>query len=607
MKKLTLLLALLCAVVTVNAYDFQVDGLCYKFETGTNVKVTPGENYAATLNGELNIPGNVTYNGTTYNVNAIDDHTFEGCTGITSVNLPDGIKFIHNNAFTHCENMTSIHLPSNLKMIQFGAFSYCTSLTSIAIPALVDYIGGIGQSGEDGPFFRCDNLETIVVDNENPNFDSRDNCNAIVETASNKLIFGCKGTIIPESVIIGKNAFRECIITSIDIPESVTTIEDLAFNLCTSLETVTLPVSLTTIGNCAFQGCSSLESIVVADGNTTFDSRDNCNAIIKTSDNELIVGCSTTIIPASVITIADNAFRASSITDLAIPEGVTTIESYAFYECDLLKTVILPSTLTKIGYGAFQVCNSLTDIYAYPDSNSVTLEDDIWAFMDADLWSSKDCNLHVYPEDYDYYSTADQWKEFNVIADLGVTPVYILGEVDNNSWAPNVGKQMNYDSETSLYSADITCDGRNSGFNYFSFTTELAENNDNGGWAYIAPFRFGAVSNGDFEVTDQWLGKELSLTYENGQAYKIPQGEYKLSLDLENMKLVITKNNAYAVGDVDGDGKVDVTDINIVVNIILGKDNAANYNGRADVNGADGVDVSDVNAIVNIILGKTNQ
>jgi hypothetical protein len=73
------------------------------------------------------------------------------------------------------------------------------------------------------------------------------------------------------------------------------------------------------------------------------------------------------------------------------------------------------------------------------------------------------------------------------------------------------------------------------------------------------------------------------------------------------MKLVITKNNAYAVGDVDGDGKVDVTDVNIVVNIILGKDNAANYNGRADVNGADGVDVSDVNAIVNIILGKTNQ
>ena len=95
------------------------------------------------------------------------------------------------------------------------------------------------------------------------------------------------------------------------------------------------------------------------------------------------------------------------------------MKPWALSKCGMLKTVVLPSTLTDIQYGAFQECNSLTDIYAYPAANSVTLGGDVWAFMDETLWTSTDCTLHVYPEDFDYYSTADQWKEFNVIVDLG--------------------------------------------------------------------------------------------------------------------------------------------------------------------------------------------
>lgn len=596
---------MLCAIATASAQTFTEGDLSY-YIMGNNVSVTYGENYATTINGELNIPSQVTHNGTTYPVIAIDCNAFFGCNGMTSVVIPESVMYIYWNAFSHCENLTNIQLPSNLRSIDWGVFSYCTSLTSITIPASVTNIFYNGQVGiHDGPFFRCDNLESIVIEDGNEFYDSRDNCNAIIETATNKLIYGCKGSTIPASVIVGKNAFRESTITSINIPEGVTTIEELAFNCCTSLKTVNLPASLTTIGDNAFNYCSAMESIVVAEGNTTFDSRNNCNAIIKTSEDKLIVGCKNTTIPASVITIGTNAFRTCLLTDINIPDGVTTIEFYAFYECTQLKTVTLPSTLTTIGYGAFQVCNSLTDIYAYPHANSVTLADDIWAFMDEELWSSKDCNLHVYPEDYDYYSTAEQWKEFNVIADLGVetTNVYILGEVGTNRWAPNVGQLMDVDPNTGLYTADITCDGRNSGYNYFSFTTELAQNNDQGGWDYIAPFRFGAVSKGDFLVTDNMLGRELSLTYDRGQSFKIPEGEYQLSLNLETMKLIITKKVSIP-GDVDGSGVVDVTDVNIVVNIILGKDNADNYDGRANVNGTDGIDVSDVNAIVNIILGK---
>ena len=115
--------------------------------------------------------------------------------------------------------------------------------------------------------------------------------------------------------------------------------------------------------------------------------------------------------------------------------------------------------------------------------------------------------------------------------------VYILGEVGENAWAPNVGQKMEY--AEGVYTATITCDGRKSGYNYFSFTTELAENNDQGGWDYIAPFRFGAVSDGDFDVTEDMLNIDLSLTKEGGQAFKIPAGEYTLTVNLETMKLVI--------------------------------------------------------------------
>ena len=525
MKKITLLLTLLCAFATANAYDFQVGDLCYRINTSNhiNVYVAQGENYATTLNGALVIPSQVTYNGTTYTVNAIDSRAFLSCTGLTSVTLPETIESIYWNAFSHCENLASINLPSGLKVIDAGAFQYCKSLTSITIPASVVSINGKGQTNASnrGPFYGCDNLETIVVEAGNQYYDSRDNCNAIIETATNTLIFGCKGSTFPASVIIGKGSFKECTMTSLEIPDGVTTIEENAFNSCHNLETVTL-------------------------------------------------------------------------------QSVTFIGQFAFSYCDKLKTVTLPASLDSISHVAFLDCTSLADVYAYPAGGNVGLGSSVWAGV-----PQADCNLHVYPQDFNYYSTAEQWKEFNVIGDLDAQDIYILGEVDENDWAPNVGKKMIL-GENGLYTSDITCDGRSTGYNYFSFTTELAENNDNGGWAYIAPFRFGAVSDGDFDVTDEMLGRELSLTYDNGQAFKIPQGEYKLSLNLEEMKLVITKKTAL-VGDVTGDGIVDVSDVNAIVNIILGQKTPEDYPGNADLTGEGTVDVSDVNAIVNIILGNSNQ
>ena len=483
-KNLLSLLVMLCAAATASAetITFTVDGVCYQVNT-TNAPIATivkGSYYGvdySTLSGDLVIPSEVTYNGVTYSVHSVNQ-----------------------NAFANCENITSISLPNSLKIIWSGAFQYCTSLTSLTIPASVTNIYGDGSNSLNSPIFHCDNLTTLVVEEGNQVYDSRDNCNAIVETATNRLIHGCKGTVIPASVILGKNAFRGC-----------------------------------------------------------------------------------------------------SITDVVIPEGVTTIEQSAFNYCQSLKTVSLPSTLTKIDLFGFNGCDALSDIYAYPAGGSVTLGTLVWLNV-----PQADCNLHVYPEDVEYYSNADQWKEFNVIGDLGMTvsDVYILGEVGTQTWAPNAGTKMEYDAQTGLYTAAIECiDADQNGYDYFSFTTELAENNDDGGWAYIAPFRFGAVSEGDFLVSDDMLGIDLSLTSENGQAFKIPAGNYNLTLNYANMKLKIEKPTAGKPGDANEDGDVNVNDVTTVINSILGKNpNPFNFD-NADVNGDGRVDVQDVTLIINMILG----
>jgi len=186
-------------------------------------------------------------------------------------------------------------------------------------------------------------------------------------------------------------------------------------------------------------------------------------------------------------------------------------------------------------------------------------------------------------------------------------PVYILGEVNEQGWAANVGAKMDYNAEDNLYTATVTLDGRNDGYNYFSFTTELAENNDDGGWAYIAPFRFGAVSDGDFLVTDEWLGKPLSLEA-NGDAYKTPAGEYKLTVDLTSMKLIIEKlTPVIKLGDVNRDGLVNISDVTVLIDHLLSGDftDSDNFSSaNSNVNGDEGINIADVTALIDLLLAN---
>ena len=245
-------------------------------------------------------------------VTSIGERAFFECSSLTNITIPESVNRIGDDAFIGCSNLTSIMIPNSVTSIGRSAFSYCSS------------------------------LESIVVGKNNPKYDSRNNCNAIIETSSNMLIVGCKNTIIPNSV---------------------TNIGDYVFPGCSSLESVTIPDNVTSIGRSAFSGCSSLESIVVGKNNPKYDSRNNCNAIIETSSNTLVLGCKNTIIPSSVTSIGEYAFECCScLESITIPDSVTSIGDMAFIECSNLTSITIPDGVISIEEEAFYYCYNLTSI-----------------------------------------------------------------------------------------------------------------------------------------------------------------------------------------------------------------------------------------------------
>ena len=316
----------------------------------------------------------------------IADNAFSASIGLTSVYIPNSVTNIGNEAFRDCTRLTSVTIPNSVTNIGASAFSGCSVMKSITIGNSVTSIGS-------NAFSSCKGLESISVASGNTKYDSRDNCNAIIETATNTLIVGCRNSRIPYSVTsIGSNAFYGCtFLRNMTIPKSVTSIGYSAFSGCIGLTSMTIPNSVTSIGNAAFANCRGLESISVESGNTKYDSRNNCNAIIETATNTLICGCKNTIIPNSVTTIGYSAFYGcSGLTSVTIPNSVTSISDYAFYGC-----------------------SGLTRIEAYPNPQRVSMG--IYVFAGV----PHDGTLHVLPKYLSAYQTTDQWKDFyNIAADL---------------------------------------------------------------------------------------------------------------------------------------------------------------------------------------------
>ena len=259
-----LLTVILSTAFTSQAFDFEVDGIYYGREDNTTVYVTFG---TYTYSGSVTIPEQVTYDDITYNVTSIGFSAFSYSNNLTSVTIPNSVTSIGNDAFRGCTGLTSINIPNSVISIGDFAFTDCTGLTTLTIPGSVTSIGSAA-------FIYCSSLASICVENGNPNYDSRDNCNAIIETATEAMIAGCKNTVIPNSVTsIGDYAFSVCTgLTSVDIPNSVTSIGDYAFGGCTGLTSVIIPNSVISDfdnhGIAWFYKCTGLTSVTIGSGIT---------------------------------------------------------------------------------------------------------------------------------------------------------------------------------------------------------------------------------------------------------------------------------------------------------------------------------------------------
>ena len=191
----------------------------------------------------------------------IGSEAFYNCTELGDVTLPEGVTTIEVGAFAW-SGLTSIKMPSTLTTIENDAFADCNCLTSFTLPKSVTHYGD-GQEGGLGALKECYYLTSIKVEDGNPKYDSRDSCNAIIETATNTLVSGCKNTVIPNTVtIIGHQAFRGINLSDFEIPNWITTLGERAF-WCSSLTSIKIPNSVTKIGELAFENCDYLTSVSV--------------------------------------------------------------------------------------------------------------------------------------------------------------------------------------------------------------------------------------------------------------------------------------------------------------------------------------------------------
>ncbi|MBR4829696.1 MAG: leucine-rich repeat protein [Muribaculaceae bacterium] len=336
-------------------------------------------------------------------------HLYLNGSEVKNLYIPSDVSSIGKYAFYGCSGLTSVYFPNTDGGLAIGdwAFSNCTGLYGVTISESVTSIG-------KSIFSNCTNMEYIEVDRYNPYYDSRDYSNAIIETASNILVMGCKYTTIPNTVqAIGYGAFSGLTdITHIDIPSSVASIGDYAFNRCSDLNDISFSEGLTNIGKSAFSNCTNIEEILFPNTLTSIDmfAFYQCeglrnvylgNSLTHIGDLAFIYcGALTSIqIPASVSFIGEFAFEeCNSLTSIkvhpsnqyydsrdncnalietssntlicgcqntVIPNTVTAIESCAFTVCPGLTTINIPNGITRIGSEAFCFCDNLTEVYSY--------------------------------------------------------------------------------------------------------------------------------------------------------------------------------------------------------------------------------------------------
>ena len=358
----TLLLAVAASIGTMFASNTQVDGIWYNFNSTNNTaEVTyqgsSSTTYSNEYAGVVTIPASVTYSGTTYSVTSIGEGAFYGCSGLTSVTIPNSVTSIGSQAFYGCSCLTSVTIGNSVTSIGNNAFGYCSGLTSVTIGNGVTSIGS-------GAFYNCSGLTKVNIT------DIAAWCNIQFENTyySNPLYYA-KHLYINDTEV-----------TNLTIPNTVTSIGQYTFYNCSSLTSVTIPNSVTSIGEYAFYGCSGLTSaeapagffdvpeaawlyctkilsqVTVNGGELTENALLFINRSYKTLQTLDVSGVTNT-------EFADEAFKGYyNLQQLVLPAGLQKVSYMMVAGCKNLQSIDIPASVEEIEQSAFEDCRSIQSI-----------------------------------------------------------------------------------------------------------------------------------------------------------------------------------------------------------------------------------------------------